>query len=326
MNEEAIPEPPHVPGQLPPDPTLTLEQIRLAQAKRIGRMLTLIVLLPTLVTAVYDLFIASKQYASETTITLDAGVGSEPATVGSPLARDVMMVETFLTSRELTLALARDHALRASFANPRIDALSRLEENASDEALHAYLREHVDVDFDPERAFITVRVRAFSGEDAERIANAIVTVTRANVDRLVEERRTAALGSARRDAVESARKLGEARAALAAIPDVPTIAIDGGAPTDPDAGVLATPSVPRESARAELELTQGRAEATARALDEARAAATRLERRTVVVTRATRPDVAALPRPIRDMLTVFLGSLALLVIGSIVVSTIREHV
>ena len=138
-----------------PEPTVTLEQIRLAQAKRLGRLVAVFVLVPTVLTLAYDLAIASKQYVSETTITLDAGVGTEPATVGSPLARDVLMLDEYLKSRALVRDLAAHHRLREHYADASVDALSRLPSDASDEAVFAYFDDHLDVDFDPERAFVT---------------------------------------------------------------------------------------------------------------------------------------------------------------------------
>lgn len=48
-------------------------------------------------------------------------------------------------------------------------------------------------------------------------------------------------------------------------------------------------------------------------------------RRLAVISTPTRPDVIAGPSPIRAILTTFFGSIALLVVGSIVISTAKEH-
>lgn len=326
----------HVPAETSAeDAAKTLDEIRLAQAKRIGRAMAVFVALPTLLVLLYDVAIATKQYQAEATITLDAGAGTEGASPGSPLARDVLMLESFLESRDLVRELAAAHRLREHYGAASVDFLSRYRGGGSIDALTRYFDDHLDVDFDPERAFITVRVRAFSGADAERIVRAVIAIARAHVERFVAERRDGVLLRTTRDALEAASLLGDARAAFVAASPAPTVAPDAGvadasASAASDAPAAAPPSASAnpivERARAAVELAESRVVATRSALDAARADTVRLERRVLVVAEPVRPDLASLPRPLRDTLTVLLGSLALLVIGSIVISTIKEHV
>ena len=107
---------------------------------------------------------------------------------------------------------ARRHELdlRTVWSRPEGDPAFTLDPDASVETLVAYWRRMVDVAFESGAGIIHVRVNAFTPQDAQTIASAILAQSSALVNRLSEQ--------AREDAVRFAREeLAEAEDALRAM-------------------------------------------------------------------------------------------------------------
>ncbi|WP_417692133.1 hypothetical protein [Roseibium sp.] len=176
----------------------------------------LVVILPSLLCAVYYAFIASSQYVAETRmIVRTIGVSEQFTTSedregrsiigGDSLTQDSYIVANFLESPEIVRTLNDRIGLKAKFSRDDIDFLSRLSPNASFETLHKFWNNQIDTYVDGPSGIIIVTIRAFTPEESVEIMNAALTAANEMIDRISEK--------AKRDLVVRAEK--DVRASLA---------------------------------------------------------------------------------------------------------------
>jgi capsule polysaccharide export protein KpsE/RkpR len=202
-------------------------QVRTQRARRLMRMLALWVGLPTLAGILFYGFLARPEYESVATIVLTSSDSAADA--------QAVILREHMLSRDALAGL--DHGVGFSEHYQQGGLFSGLPKHAGSESRFAFFLSHVDARYEPHGRVFTVRVRAFSGADAQRFATAWM-----------------------------------------------------------DQGMKFL----------------GSAVATA-------------PQRFVVAARPSRPNEAEYPRRARGMLTVFLSSLALFGIGSLLIAAIREH-
>lgn len=168
----------------------------------------LVILLPTLLVALYLAVVASNRYAVEVRfavrgqeVAMMDAAGMFGALGGAPsqTASDSFIVADYLVSRQLVEELDARVDLRAMYTKPGIDILSRLSPEASIERLVEYWRAMTRVYFDSTKGTISLEVSAFRPQDATRIAEESVALARLLVNRLSEESRADALRGALAD-------------------------------------------------------------------------------------------------------------------------------
>lgn len=186
------------------------------------RNFALVVLLPTLLIALFQYGVAADQYESETHFVVrtsgqsgaGSGIGQLLGLEANPTAADNQTVIDYLLSHDAVASLERTVGLRSIFRRPEADLLSRLADNAPPETLLRYYRDKVHVDLGHETGITRISVRAFRPADAERIAQELLRIGEQRVNafnkRLLENRLAAARESL--DAAE--RGVGESQAAL----------------------------------------------------------------------------------------------------------------
>jgi capsular polysaccharide transport system permease protein len=165
-----------------------------------------LVLLPTVAVGVYYFAVSADQYVSEFRFSLrtadpprvDPVALFDGNTQHLPAALESHVVAQYIASRALVDELDKTIALRPLFAPPSADWWARLDQPASIEAFVEYWRKQVDAFYDPANGTTTVRVRAFTRQDALRLAQAIVSAA----ERLVNE----LSARARRDTVRHAEQ------------------------------------------------------------------------------------------------------------------------
>lgn len=149
----------------------------------------LLVIVPTLVAAVYLFAVASAQYRSEAQFVVRGlETQSAPASgVGqllgisaslSPGQQEAQSIREYLRSHDAVRALrGRGVDLVAIYRRPGTDPLSRLWSSAPRaETLLDFYRDHVDVIYDPDDNITRLSVRAFDPADAQRIARALLAL------------------------------------------------------------------------------------------------------------------------------------------------------
>jgi len=195
-----------------------------------GRMqwFALIVLLPTLLVGSYYALIAADLYESEarylvrgrSSTGMPSGgaaglLGGGAASALRSGADEMRAVNDFMLSNDAVAGLRRQLDLVAIWRRPEADLLSMLWWSEPEaERLRRYLRRRVTVEFDLETNIATLRVLAFRPGDARDIAEQLLVLSEALLNRF--SARTAADGvRASREEVEIAEaRVTAARAAL----------------------------------------------------------------------------------------------------------------
>jgi capsular polysaccharide transport system permease protein len=168
-----------------------------------------IVGVPTLVAAVYYFGIASNLYMSEADFVVRgpgteksmsiAGMMSSSSSGEQPGQDEALIVQQFIMSRDVVRKLARHDDLRAVLDRPEGDSVTRFPGmffwRNDFEALYKAYSRFVEVDIDGETGVSVLKVKAYRPEDAEKIAQALVTYSEHLVNELNDRTRQDALRS-----------------------------------------------------------------------------------------------------------------------------------
>ena len=188
------------------------------------RLLLLCVALPTAVAALYYGLMASDVYVSTAKFMIRgdqplANGGLELALFGVGGGEDSLIVREYVLSHGIVERLEEEVGLRRAYAAPAIDPLQRLSTKASDEDLAAYFEDMVEVQFDPESAVTALRVKAYSPEHAQRIAQAIMAQSEMLVNSLSERVTDDLLSFSRTELARAESRVATARRAITAYRD-----------------------------------------------------------------------------------------------------------
>lgn len=189
-----------------------------------------IVGVPTLVAAVYYFGLASNQYMSEADFvvrgpgtTKSLGIGSMLSSSSSgqqPGQDEALIVQQFIMSRDAVRQLARHADLRAALDRPEADVVSRfpglLFWRNDFEALYKAYSRFVEVDIDGETGVSVLQVKAYRPEDAQRIAQALVTYSEQLVNELNDRTRREALRSFQKEVDATQQRIGDIQTKLTA--------------------------------------------------------------------------------------------------------------
>lgn len=169
----------------------------------------LLVILPTLLVASYYYLIAADQYESEAHFIVSSsssdglstgGLGSlfGIATGGSSQGQ-ISAVTDYLESHAAVEALGKQLDLVAIFRRPEADALSRLSKpSPSPEDVLKYFKSMVKVHYDRDDGITTLTVHAFRPRDAQAIANRLLLLGEAQVNRMNQRRYQDAVAAAQK--------------------------------------------------------------------------------------------------------------------------------
>lgn len=206
-----------------PDQKPTLRD-RLA---KVPRGFLLVVVLPTLIAAIYFLFIASPRYVSEALFIVRAPAQSQTSQLGvvlqgvgfSSQPADAFAVHDYITSRDGLADLDRRYNLRSIWGRPGVDIFSRYPhpfEGDSQESLHRSFKRFVTVGYASQTGISTLRVQAFTPADAQRLANAMLEQGENLVNQLNQRASEDAVRDARQRVAEAQARLVASQQALSA--------------------------------------------------------------------------------------------------------------
>jgi capsular polysaccharide transport system permease protein len=187
----------------------------------------LLVILPTLIAAVYFYGIAAPQYVSEARFVVSArgGDGGAQAAMrgaaasafgglgGGMASSETNSVRDFLTSLDAVTDADSKLDLVALWQRPEADLLARLWDTEP-ELLARFYNRMVTVSLDPSTSVTTLKVRSFRPEDSKALAEALLVSAEALVNRLSERSRGESLRVARREMEIAEQRVQESRAAL----------------------------------------------------------------------------------------------------------------
>lgn len=187
----------------------------------------LILFLPTLLSTVYFFFMASDQYESEAKFVVRSAqrpdsLGGLSFLVQLGLQRsqdDSFIVQEFMTSRDAVRELQQRLPLRAMFKTDALDFIAGYPSilyGPRDERFYKYFQTMVSVVHTDKTGISTLKVRAFSAENAKEIADSLLQLGEGLVNRLNERLLRDAIGRAEAEVTEAQDRVITAQAALTA--------------------------------------------------------------------------------------------------------------
>jgi len=188
--------------------------------------LSFFVFLPTFLVGWYFYNVATPMYATNSEIVIQQAQpqGGGPqglATLfqGTSMAtqQDSIAVQSYLASREAMLRLDQDHGFKAHFSDPNIDAIQRLEENATNEQAFAVYSDRVKISYDPTEGLIRMEVIAADPVKSFEFSHALIGYAEEQVDQLTARLRDDQMRGALQSYQEAEQRRAEALAAWLAI-------------------------------------------------------------------------------------------------------------
>ncbi len=152
--------------------------------------------IPTILAGYYFYRVATPMYASFTEFVIQKSDNpSAPAAAsmfgGSLLAtaQDSISVQGYLSSRDAMLRLDKDLGFTQSFQGEKVDALQRLDADATNEAAYKAYKKRVQIGFDPTEGIIKMEVVMPSAEQSYAFSNALIGYAEQKVDQLTQRMR-----------------------------------------------------------------------------------------------------------------------------------------
>ncbi|WP_029673705.1 hypothetical protein [Brevundimonas naejangsanensis] len=170
---------------------------RFAALRRISLSFALVVLLPTVLGALYWGLIATPRYVSEAHFVVRKTDEARPSNLGLMLQNvglsagvaDSFAIQEYMSSRDAAAALNTKFDFSAVFGRKGVDLFSRYPApfvSPSDEAQYDVLRRYVSVSYNGGSGITTLRVQAFTAQDAQTISRALLSSGEDLVNRLNE--------------------------------------------------------------------------------------------------------------------------------------------
>lgn len=175
-------------------------------------VLVLTVIAPTCLAILYYGLIASDVYISESRFVVRSpGSQGQSGIVGqllqgTGLSRaqdDTYLVHDFILSRDALRELDRRLGIRKIYSSRKVDPINRFPGvywDESFEELYRYYGKHVDADYDTESSITTLKVHAFTAEDARRINDLLLQMSEGLINAMNERIRQDLVRYAENDA------------------------------------------------------------------------------------------------------------------------------
>ncbi|MDR3528744.1 MAG: hypothetical protein P4L57_15850 [Rhizomicrobium sp.] len=187
----------------------------------------IIVVIPSLLAALYFLLIASDIYVSEARYVVRSVSGARPGVFASMLQNsglassqdDAYSVRDFILSRDITHRLEQAHDLRGVLSRPEGDFITSFPPpfaGHSFEQLYRVYGRFVAVTVDETTGISTLRVRAYRPDDARAMAHAILNYSEDLINRLNDRARHDAIDTAQSEVTRCEKRIADAQAALTA--------------------------------------------------------------------------------------------------------------
>jgi capsular polysaccharide transport system permease protein len=180
-----------------------------------------VVVLPSLLGGVYFGFIASDQYVSEARFALRGGATPKLDTLGAltgfpslEIVQDTQIVINYFQSRAIIETLQSEIDIIGMFSRPEVDYFSRLDPEKPIERVLRYWKWMIDSNVQLPSGIVTVSVRAYTPQDAARIARTLLEAGERLVNDMNDRMRKDTLGLTEVEQQRAGDRLARARAAL----------------------------------------------------------------------------------------------------------------
>jgi capsular polysaccharide transport system permease protein len=196
-----------------------------ARTRNVRLAFLALVVIPTALSALYTSVLATPRYVSEAQFVV-RGLSTNHASGLEALFRtfgisravdDTNIVENYVLSRDAAKALEERLPLRAMFMRHDIDWIARFPrfwETDTDERFYKYYLDRVSVVQDSLKGISTLKVVAFSAEDARKIATGLLALAEDLANRLNMRAQNDSVGSAEDHVASAERDVVAAQAVL----------------------------------------------------------------------------------------------------------------
>jgi capsular polysaccharide transport system permease protein len=178
------------------------------------------VLIPVLVTSFYYGFWASAQFAAEVRFSVRRAqepiIGDDVLSMlakglaVSGVGREPYMVANYVRSRNIVEELDQHGWLRSLYAKPTVDFFARFDAEDSGERLWKYWQKMMTVSVDRVSGLVTIRILAFTPDDAVTLVRAIQRAAERMIDRSSLRARVDALRLAEGDLSRARQRYADA--------------------------------------------------------------------------------------------------------------------
>lgn len=182
--------------------------------------LAFFVMLPTLIAGYYYYRVATPMYATKTAFLIQKAQSASAAASGLSgmfagtqfaTTQDAIAVQDYLLSRDAMLRLDQDLGFKAHFSQPEIDAIQRIDENATNEEAYSIYKRFVKIGYDPTEGLVKMEVSAADPAVSVSFARALVSYAEERVDDLTQRVRDDQMQGARQSYDEAERNMREAQ-------------------------------------------------------------------------------------------------------------------
>jgi capsular polysaccharide transport system permease protein len=181
-------------------------------------LFVIMVAIPVVVVGVYYGLIASDQYVSEAKFTVSSGVIPKMDGLGSVtgippilIVQDTQVVTSFLSSRAMVEQLEHTVGLRDIYGSDSIDWWSRFRKDKPIEKFTDYWERMSAASISFPSGIVTLTIRAFTPDDAKRIADAVITQSENLINSMNDRMRRDTVLASERDMQQASQDLGKAR-------------------------------------------------------------------------------------------------------------------
>lgn len=176
------------------------KELVLRRRRRIAALtakLICFVLIPTMLAGYYFYRVATPMYSSFTEFVIQKSDSPSVQGAGGGLfgnsllatAQDSISVQGYLSSRDAMGRLDKDLGFKTVFQGDKVDALQRLDEDATNEATYKIYKKRVQIGFDPTEGIIKMEVVTPSPEISYAFSKALIGYAEQKVDQLTQRMR-----------------------------------------------------------------------------------------------------------------------------------------
>jgi capsular polysaccharide transport system permease protein len=223
------------PAQLP-STELRTEQAHLDEVMKIQRdmarrrrrksvllfaRLSVFVLLPAFLAALYFYSIATPMYAAKTQFVIQqaespsaSGMGGLFSSTPMATAQDSIAVQGYLQSQVAMQRLEADNGFREHFSSSEIDVIQRLPPDASESAVYKLYKKIIRISYDPTEGVVKMEVTAADPQKAVEYSNALIGYAEEQVDQMTQRLRGDQMKGARESYEDAEKKYQEANIRL----------------------------------------------------------------------------------------------------------------
>ena len=153
-----------------------------------------VVLLASLLVIVYFTLIASPRYVSQVQFVVKQASSPTVQLSGlmalggaSSSTKDSLILQEYILSQEMALALDKKIDLRAHYQYKKRDILSRLKVNCSQEEYVAYYQDHISVFYDASSEILSVEAQSFDPEYSLLLTQTLLNISKKLINGLGDD-------------------------------------------------------------------------------------------------------------------------------------------